>query len=121
MDICDTLRARVKPDQTVVYNGTRYSVPYRHVGCDVSMRVSPYHVGIYWRGELLHGHDKMHVKGQDQYVLDHYLDALSRKPRAVEQALPLAHGVMPPQCAEFLRLCPGTDAKRQLVSIQLQA
>ena len=27
---------------------------------------------------------------------------------------------MPPQCAEFLRLCPGSDAKRQLVDILLE-
>jgi hypothetical protein len=89
------------------------------VGRDVSLRVSPYHIEIYWRGELLHKHGKIHAKGQDQYVLDHYLDALARKPRAVDQALPLARGVMPPQCAEFLRLCPGSDAKRQLVDILL--
>jgi transposase len=119
LDICDTRKARVRPDQTVVYDGVRYSVPHGYVGRDVSLRVSPYHIEIYWRGELLHKHDKMNVKGQDQYVLDHYLDALSRKPRAVEQAVPLSRGVMPPQCAEFLRLCPGSDAKRQLVDILL--
>lgn len=119
LDICDTYKARVKPDQTVTFGGVRYSVPHGYVGRDVSMRVSPYHVEIYWRGELLHKHDKINVKGQDQYVLDHYLVALSRKPRAVDQAVPLTRGVMPPQCAEFLRLCPGSDAKRQLVDILL--
>jgi len=119
MDICDTHKARVRPDQTVTYGGVRYSVPHGYVGRDVSLRVSPYNVEIYWRGELLHRHEKINVKGQDQYVLDHYLVALSRKPRAVEQAVPLARGIMPPQCAEFLRLCPGSDAKRQLVDILL--
>ena len=119
LDICDTCRARVKPDQTVTYGGIRYSVPHGYVGRDVSLRVSPYYIEIYWRGDLLHKHYKINIKGQDQYVLDHYLDALSRKPRAIDQALPLARGVMPSQCAEFLRLCPGSDAKRQLVDILL--
>ena len=119
LDICDTHKSRVRPDQTVVFGGVRYSVPHGFVGRDVSLRVSPYNVEIYWRGELLHKHDKINIKGRDQYVLDHYLDALSKKPRAVEQAVPLARGVMPPQCSEFLRLCPGTDAKRQLVDILL--
>ncbi|MCL2433505.1 MAG: IS21 family transposase [Clostridia bacterium] len=119
LDICDTCRARVRPDQTVAYDGVRYSVPHGYVGRDVSLRVSPYHVEVYWRGELLHKHDKANIKGQDQYILDHYLDALSKKPRAIDQALPLSRGVMPPQCAEFLRLCPGGDAKRQLVDILL--
>jgi len=119
LDICDTHKSRVRPDQTVVHGGVRYSVPHGYVGRDVSLRVSPYHVEIYWRGELLHNHDKINVKGQDQYVLDHYLEALSKKPRAVDQAIPLARGVMPLQCAEFLRLCPGSDAKRQLVDILL--
>ena len=119
LDVCETCRARVKPDQTVTYGGVRYSVPHGYVGRDVSLRVSPYHVEVYWRGEMLHKHEKINAKGQDQYVLDHYLDALSRKPRAIDQALPLARGVMPPQCAEFLRLCPGSDAKRQLVDVLL--
>jgi hypothetical protein len=119
LDICETCRARVKPDQTVTHNGVRYSVPHGYVGRDVSLRVSPYHIEIYWRGELLHKHDKINIKGQDQYVLEHYLDALARKPRAIDQAKPLIRGLMPPQCAEFLRLCPGVDAKRQLVDILL--
>ena len=119
LDICDTRKARVRPDQTVTHGGVRYSVPHGYVGRDVSLRISPYHVEVFWRGGLLHKHDKINVKGHDQYVLDHYLDALSRKPRAVEQAVPLIRGVMPVQCAEFLRLCPGTDAKRQLVDILL--
>jgi hypothetical protein len=119
LDICETCRARVKPDQTVTYGGVRYSLPHGYVGRDVSLRVSPYHIEIYWRGDMLHKHDKINVKGHDQYVLEHYLDALAKKPRAVEQAKPLTRGVMPPQCAEFLRLCPGSDAKRQLVDILL--
>jgi transposase len=118
LDVCDTCKSRVRPDQTVVYGGVHYSIPHGYVGRDVSVRVSPRHVEIYWRGELLHRHDK--ISGKDQYVLDHYLDALSRKPRAIGQALPLSDGVMPPQCAEFLRLCPGSDAKRQLVDILLE-
>jgi transposase len=118
LDVCDTRKARVRPDQTVAHGGVRYSVPHGYAGRDVSVRVSPRHVEIYWRGELLHRHDRA-VGGGDQYVLDHYLEALSRKPRAIGQALPLSGGVMPPQCAEFLRLCPGSDAKRQLVDILL--
>jgi transposase len=119
LDVCGTRRARVRPDQTALCGGVRYSVPHGHVGRDVSARVSPRHVEIYWRGELLHRHGKANGAGQGQCVLAHYLEALSRKPRAVGQALPLSAGVMPPQCAELLRLCHGSDAKRQLVDILL--
>jgi hypothetical protein len=59
--------------------------------------------------------------GPDQYILDHYLDILSRKPRAADQALPIKKGVMPAECRAFLELCPADDANRQLVDIMLLA
>jgi hypothetical protein len=59
--------------------------------------------------------------GEDQYILDHYLEILSRKPRAANQALPIKKGVMPSECKMFLELCTAVNANYQLVEIMLLA
>jgi len=117
----ETVHTKVYHDQTVRYGKVRYSVPHGYVGKKVTLRVSPFVLKVYCRGELLHEHARQRAGGDDQYVLDHYLESLSRKPRASGQALPIAKGVMPPQCRAFLKLCPAADANRQLVDVMLLA
>jgi transposase len=122
MEYVETIpNAKVYHDQTVVYDGVRYSVPHGYVNKKASLRVSPFEVEIYCGGKLLHTHQKALSKGDNQYVLDHYLDALSRKPRAAGQALPVIKGQMPQQCKAFLLTCPAKNAPQQLVSLMLLA
>ncbi|MCL2853685.1 MAG: IS21 family transposase [Defluviitaleaceae bacterium] len=120
-EVDETVHTKVYSDQTVRYEKVRYSVPHGHVSKKVTLRVSPFEIKVYCRGELLHSHERQRAGGDDQYVLDHYLEALSRKPRAAGQALPIARGSMPDQCRAFLKLCPDADANRQLVDIMLLA
>jgi hypothetical protein len=117
----ETVHTKVYPDQTVRYGKIRYSVPHGHVGKNVTLRVSPFELKVFCRGELLYTHIRVRENGPDQYILDHYLEALSRKPRAAGQALPLSKGVMPVQCRAFLELCPAPDVNRQLVDVLLLA
>ena len=120
-EVDETVNTKVYPDQTVRYNKVRYSVPHGYVGKKVTVRVSPFELKVYSKGELLHTHKRQRINGGDQYVLDHYLESLSRKPRAAGQALPIKKGVMPPEFRAFLALCPDTDANKQLVDIMLLA
>jgi len=120
-EVDETVRAKVYKDQTVRYDKFNYSVPHGYVGKGVTLRVSPFEVKVFFRGSLLHAHDRQGPNGQDQYILDHYLDVLSRKPRAAGQALPIKRGVMPQQCRAFLDLCPAEDRNRQLVEVMLLA
>jgi len=120
-EVDETIQTKVYPDQTVRYEKVHYSVPYGYVGKSVTMRVSPFELSIYSRGKLLYVHNRVRDGGQNQYVLDHYLEILSRKPRAAGQALPIRKGVMPQQCRAFLELCSAADANRQLVDIMLLA
>jgi len=120
-EVDETVHTKVRNDQTVIYEKVRYSVPHGHVGKKVTLRVSPFELKIYCRGELLHAHERQRTGGDDQYVLDHYLESLSRKPRAAGQALPITRGVMPAQCRAFLELCPAADANKQLVDVMLLA
>jgi len=120
-EVDETVFTKVYPDQTVRYDNVCYSVPHGYVGKKVTLRVSPFELKVYCRGALLYTHKRMRKKGQDQYILDHYLEALSCKPRAASQALPIAKGVMPAQCRAFLELCKAADANRQLVEVMLLA
>jgi transposase len=120
-EVDETIQTKVYPDQTVRYDKVRYSVPHGYVGKKVTLRVSPFNLKVYSKGNLLYTHNRVREKGSDQYVLEHYLEALSRKPRAVDQALPISKGVMPLGCRMFLELCPAKDAKRQLVDVMLLA
>ena len=120
-EVDEAVQTKVYPDQTVRYDKVPYSVPHGHVGKKVTLRVSPFEVKVYCRGELLYAHERQRKAGQGQYVLDHYLEALSRKPRAAGQALPIKKGVMPQQCRAFLELCPAADANKQLVDIMILA
>jgi len=120
-EVDETVHTKVYPDQTVRYDKICYSVPHGYVGKKVTLRVSPFDLKVYCRGDLLYTHKRVRQNGPDQYILDHYLEALSRKPRAAGQALPIAKGVMPAQCRAFLELCPAADANRQLVEVMLLA
>jgi transposase len=120
-EVDETVKTKVYPDQTVRYDKRNYSVPHGYVGKSVTLRVSPFEVKVYFRGNLLYTHERQGSNGQNQYILDHYLEILSRKPRAAGQALPIKKGVMPPQCKAFLTLCPDADANNQLVEIMLLA
>jgi len=120
-EVDETVNTKVYPDQTVRYGKVHYSVPHGYVGKNVTLRVSPFELKVYYRGELLYTHKRVRENGPDQFVLDHYLEALSRKPRAAGQALPITKGVMPDQCRAFLELCPAADANRQLVEVMLLA
>jgi len=121
-EVDDTVHTQVYPDQTVRYDKVRYSVPYGYVGKNVTLRVSPFELNVYYRGNCLCTHGRVRFGGRDQYVLDHYLEILSRKPRAANQALPIKKGVMPDECRAFLKLCPDAQgANKQLVEIMLLA
>ena len=114
-----TTPALVHPDQTVRHDNIRYSVPHGLVGCQVTLRLSPFHLSIFHNGLEVHRHQRATGKEDHQYVLEHYLETLSRKPRAVEQAIPIRKGIMPKECSDFLNLCPEKNARQQLVDILL--
>jgi transposase len=119
LDTGFTVPALVHPDLTVRYDNTRYSVPPELVGKQVTLKLAPFHLFVFHNGVEVYRHRRVAGKSDHQYVLEHYLKILSRKPRAVEQALPIRKGIMPDECREFLRLCTGKDARQQLVDILL--
>ena len=119
LDPSPEVKALVHPDLTVRSEGIKYSVPKAFIGLTVTLKVSPFKVDIYFQGSLIYSHKKAFRKGDHQYVTEHYLDILDRKPRAINNAAPIIKGQMPDELSEFLRICKSKDKNHQLVNIFL--
>lgn len=119
LDTGFTCTALVHPDLTVHHEGTRYSVPRNLVGKEVTLCLSPFHLTVFHNGREVWMHDRSMKKQEHRYAPEHYLEILERKPRAVQQAIPVKRGIMPQECREFLRLCREPEAKQQLVQLLL--
>ena len=105
------------PDLTVLLDGTRYSVPSDYVGERVTLKVSPFTVAVWARGELVYRHKRALRKGDHQYDPRHYLELLTSKPRSIANAAPLRKGVMPKELKGLPRLCARTRTRSSNCSI----
>ena len=109
----------VKSDLTFRYDATKYSVPLEYVGKTVTVRATSYRVEAWHRGLLVYSHERPFIKGEHQYIPEHYLPLLERRPRAVTNAVPLKFGVLPPELDKFRRLNKDKDKFEQLANILL--
>lgn len=121
LDPSEEIKANVYPDLTVRIGGIKYSVPPEYAGMSVTVKVSPFNVDIYHLGKLVWQHKKGMYPSDHQYIPEHYLEILQRKPRAINNAVPINKGVMPVELADFLKLCKDRDKNVQFVNILLLA
>ena len=119
LDPAEEQKGFVYHDLTVRLNNVKYSVPPAYVGLTVTLKISPFHVEIYHDGKLIYRHNKARHQSDHQYIPEHYLEILERKPRAIKNAAPLKQGVLPPELKEFMELCKQRDRNYQLVNILL--
>lgn len=119
LDPAEEQKALVYPDLTVRLNNIKYSVPPEYVGLNVTLKISPFNVDIYYEGRLLYHHNKAQHQSDHQYIPEHYLEILERKPRAIKNAAPLKKGILPSELKEFMLLCKHRDKNYQLVNILL--
>lgn len=117
LDPAKTITAQVYSDLTVHYQGIKYSVPASLAGQKVTLRITPFHLYIHFQGKMIYCHKKAHKKNDHQYVPEHYLELLERKPGAIKHARPLKQGVMPEELKEFMSLCREKDKNQQLIDI----
>ena len=111
------VEALVAHDLTFLYGATKYSLPMEFVGKTVTVRARAYTIEAWYGGNLIFTHSRPFVKGKHQYIPEHYLPLLERKPRAMRNAAPLKYGVLPPQLDEFRNRCPHKDKLEQLASV----
>ena len=83
------LSARVDQKSRVPVRQCRYSVPTRLIGRRVEVRLGAEELTIFDKGRLVARHDRLVHRGEESLVLDHYLEALVRKPGALASSAPL--------------------------------
>ena len=113
--------AVVKSDLTFRYDATKYSAPQGYIGKTVTVRATSYRVEAWYRGALVCSHERPFIKGEHQYLPEHYLGLLEKKPRAIPNAAPLKYGVLPPELDRFRKLNKDKDKYEQLANILLLA
>lgn len=113
--------AMVKSDLTFRYDATKYSAPQEYIGKTVTVRATSYRIEAWHRGALVCSHERPFIKGEHQYLPEHYLGLLEKKPRAVPNAAPLKYGALPPELDRFRKLCQDKDKYGQLANILLLA
>jgi hypothetical protein len=109
----------VKSDLTFRYDATKYSVPPQYIGKTVTVRAASYRIEAWYRGKLVCSHTRPFIKGEHQYLPEHYLTLLERKPRAIPNAAPLKYGVLPPELEKFRKLNRDKNKYEQLANILL--
>ena len=119
-DACDKRPGRVSSLSLVRYRGTDYSVPTRFGHCEVLVRGYVHEVVISCAAEVIARHPRSYE--QEDFVFDplHYLSLLEQKTNALDQAAPLAGGLLPPVFGDLRRLLEarmGKAGKREYVQV----
>lgn len=80
---------RVDRHSQISVRTNRYSVPVRLIGRNVRVMLHASELVVYDGREEVARHERLKAKGQARLVLDHYLEALVRKPGALPGATAL--------------------------------
>lgn len=88
-DPCKRAVGRVDRFCTVRFDTNNYSVPADYCGREVSLKIAPETVSIYYGGKCIAEHPRCLERKQNIYTLDHYLPLLEKKGRAIFYAKPV--------------------------------
>ncbi|MCL6559923.1 MAG: IS21 family transposase [Firmicutes bacterium] len=92
---CRYVEAKAAQNQLVRFENNYYSVPASCAGRSLVLKAYVHRVEIYSGRLLVAAHRRSYCTGEEVYDLDHYLEALYRKPRALEDAKPFHHAKLP--------------------------
>ena len=113
------IEAKVGTDLTFRYDATKFSVPQEYIGKTISVRATSYQLEAWYQGKLVCTHERPFIKGEHQYLPEHYLPLLEKRPRAIPNATPLKYGILPPELERFRKLNKEKDKYEQLANILL--
>ena len=88
-DAARHLMARVDTKSRVCVRQCRYSVPVSLIGKRLEVALGAEEVTIAHRGTVVARHERLVHRGDESLLLDHYLEALARKPGALAGSVPL--------------------------------
>lgn len=121
-EACRLKAGTVSKMATVTFETNQYSVPCAHVGERIWIKAFVDQVSIVAQNEVIATHSRCNGRDQMVLVLDHYLDVLLKKPRAIRDAR-VMHGTDIPEIVRSLhremRQRHGADGDRAFVRFML--
>jgi len=122
------MTARTDPKGRITVLRNRYSVPITLRGLEIDVAVSTIDVAAFHQGKQVAFHQRLYGIGGDRLELDHYLDVLRYKPRAMAGSIPLrqaiADGSFPQPYIDFFRQLRDrhgeSEGARQMVDVLFQ-
>ncbi|MDR0676804.1 MAG: IS21 family transposase [Elusimicrobiota bacterium] len=103
------------------FNTCRYSVPYKYIYKKLTLEITPYEIFCWYKGKIVTTHTRSLYPQKEIYILDHYLDILVEKSRAINHAKPTKHGIVDLDFETFRNKCQEKDKLEQLVQLLLLA
>lgn len=113
------IEAKAARNQLVRFENNYYSVPPSCAGRLVVVRAYVHRVEIYADHRLVATHRRSYGTGEEIYDLDHYLEALYRKPRALEDAKPFHRADLPPVYHRYLAALKEHHAQPEKEFVQI--
>jgi len=103
-ECCRVTHASVTTYSTVHFETNQYSVPGEYVGKAVQVNGYAEDVVISYHGAEISRHKRLYGTKQQQLNPYHYLEALSRKPRAFADGLPFKEWQLPEVFQQYRRM-----------------
>jgi transposase len=116
-DCSITSKVLVYKDLTFRFDGNKYSIFPEYIGKEITIKVDPFKIHVYEKGKVIFTHNRTYKSNDPQYIPEHYLKIIERKPRSINHAAPLNIGIMPEELSEFRRIHKGTDKNVELIKV----
>lgn len=85
-EACKLVSCKVNKTSLVTIDSNQYSVPCRYVGQAVWVKIFVNRIIVVAQNQVIAEHARSYERNQMITVLDHYLEALLKKPRAIRDA-----------------------------------
>jgi hypothetical protein len=105
-DTSKTVYAKVDDFSIVRYEKNNYSVPTRYIRKEVTIKGYADEVFILYEGKPIATYQRSYGSGNTQYRLEHYIDLLERKSRAVFNAKPVRDNITK-ELLDWGKILPG--------------
>lgn len=112
-DSSKCITSRVSEFSTVRFDYNHYSVPFKYVDKEVSVKGYGNEVVMVHRNTEIARYSRCYERGQTQYRLEHYIDLIERRPRSVFNAKPVKDNIS----AELIEIGKRLSGPREMVKL----
>jgi transposase len=103
--------ARVNTYSLVTFDTNKYSVPTKYVSDKVTIKSSVDEIEIYLSNTCIARHPRFYGKNTEHIILDHYLELMLQKPRAIGNTKVYNPTTLPPVYEQYRRLLVARSPK----------